>query len=91
MNVENEMQPSTIKCLLIGALEGVRQVNGNGDCVSLCQKNPNCNWHTFDSASKICYMTADCPALDKSCKTCISSEKPCFDGEVSSTNSTGGA
>ena len=77
--------------LLSGALEGIRQVKDNNECVQHCQKFDKCNWHTFDPDTKICYLTADCPALDKTCRNCVSSEKPCFDGEVSSGNSTGGA
>eukprot|EP00094_Tigriopus_californicus_P011052 TCALIF_10663-PA protein Name:"Protein of unknown function" AED:0.06 eAED:0.06 QI:0/0.5/0.33/0.66/1/1/3/232/262 len=69
------------KCL--GALEGMRLVETVDECKAKCNAEARCKWHSFDPSTKVCSMTADCPALDAKCETCIASERACETGQVS--------
>ena len=58
-------------------LTGVHAAKDAKECAELCLMEHNCNWHTFNELTMICTLTNDCPAMDKTCKMCVSSEIGC--------------
>ncbi len=59
----------------------VKSIN---DCLALCQDSDECLWLTHDTSDGICLLFEDCPDMDTSCETCLSSQRQCpeFDGSI---------
>ena len=74
------------KCL--GALEGIKRSVSNEECHAHCVQTPLCFWSSFDPENETCVLTNDCPALDKTCKDCLASEKGCLIGQEANLNQT---
>ena len=45
--------------------------------IKLCQRNPDCQWFTFDGLESTCTLLSDCPTLDTSCTECQTGESDC--------------
>ena len=65
-----------------GILRSFHVVNEVSTCQELCRQDPLCHWHSFDSDRMHCLLLNDCPALDSTCTTCVSSEKGCGGGKI---------
>ena len=55
---------------------GVVATEGGFYCEQLCDETPECNWYTWDSATKFCTLTDAC-VLDL-CVDCVYGERDCL-------------
>ena len=72
-----------------GANEGIKMTKNTKDCRDLCKRTENCGWHSWDSSSKVCLLTADCPMVDSTVKTSKASEIGCDPNAKSNNNNNG--
>ena len=47
------------------------------ECHDLCHLTPDCGWFSFDAFPSTCFIFQDCPTLDESAQSCISSSAKC--------------
>ncbi len=88
---------SHIKMLILtkGTCQGeedhFEETNTEAACLSLCVRDPDCNWYTYNRAVKLCYLFKTCPSIDEECSTCMSGEKGCKIGILNKLLVTTGA
>ena len=79
-------------CNLLGTCQGhILSYNVTSSltaCLETCQGLPACAWYSSHTDNSICTLTSDCLNIDESCQTCISGERACFEGELSTTTSS---
>ncbi len=63
----------------MGESIGTYEVVDEGDCWSLCQETPRCEFYSYDSSflEGFCFLYSSCPVIDESCSTCTTSENEC--------------
>ncbi len=47
-------------------------------CQQACKTNEDCQWFSYDTDGGACYTFNDCPSMDSTCATCLSSQKQCW-------------
>ncbi len=47
------------------------------ECFDICLSTSDCKWFTFDSVPSACYLFENCPTLDETCISCVSSTDKC--------------
>jgi hypothetical protein len=47
------------------------------DCHDLCHSREDCRWFSYDFLVSGCFLFKDCPTLDESCTSCVSSSANC--------------
>ena len=87
--------PSEASCWVEGECKGneihVSPSQTKEDCLAECQSTFGCKWftfRTFKSPQPVCFLFSDCPSIDETCETCISGERRCEQGGLSTTTIT---
>ena len=47
------------------------------ECHDSCQSFEGCGWFSYDAFPSLCFLFKDCPTLDESCESCVSSSALC--------------
>ena len=85
--VSGDQDCPDLECSVQGSCIGtlvdlIAPVTDAGNCLSVCQSNPNCQWFSFDTSDNFCFLMSDCDEIDESCASCTSGQRNCEDEAV---------
>ena len=89
LSAQTDCIPDEPACQVEGNCQGIalhsEQTATDEDCLQLCDLTLGCRWFTFFTSGSECVLLQNCPTIDESCEDCISGERRCIDGLISSS------
>lgn len=81
--------PDDPQCMASGECEGTvdffETLPTVEECLGLCNSTIGCRWITFHTEANECILFKNCPTIDESCKSCVSSERRCLQSQPTTT------
>ena len=69
-----------------GIVDHFEESNTVEECHQFCKSNLGCRWFTFSPLTSACFLFQSCDSIDEECEECISGERRCSGGDLTSTS-----